>query len=280
VIALEFSVIVPALNEETYIESCLKSISRQTLPRNSYEIIVSDGGSNDRTVEIARKYADRVIVSTKSGIWWGRNQGANFAKGKYLVFIDADTRIKEDYLEIVHEHLESGVVGLTAAYKIDRMGLKTKIFEYISCCYLWLNSEFDNASLVGINLCVPRAVFMKVGGFKDYALEDAALGRELRKEGQTCFLMRRMVVTSARRLEAYGAVGLCRYYFELGLIDGGNVSNRYISKYMKYQRYTPIRILDRPRAGGGKYENSKTLSTRIRGIEKKVLEWTGPRREA
>jgi glycosyltransferase involved in cell wall biosynthesis len=65
VIALEFSVIVPALNEETYIEACLKSISRQTLPRNSYEIIVSDGGSNDRTVEIARKYADRVIVSTE-----------------------------------------------------------------------------------------------------------------------------------------------------------------------------------------------------------------------
>jgi glycosyltransferase involved in cell wall biosynthesis len=178
---MDFSVIVPALNEEIYIEACLKSISRQTLPRNSYEIIVSDGGSNDRTVEIARKYADMVIVSKKRGIWWGRNQGAKFAKGKYLVFIDADTTIKEDYLEIVHKHLESGVVGLTAAFKIEGMGLKTKIFEYISCCYLWFNSEIDNVSLIGINLCVPNEVFMKVGGFRDYALEDAAFGRELRK---------------------------------------------------------------------------------------------------
>ncbi|MFZ3149829.1 MAG: glycosyltransferase [Methanothrix sp.] len=184
---MEFSVIVPALNEETYIEVCLKSILKQTLPRNSYELIVSDGASNDRTVEIARKYADRVVVSEKRGIWWGRNLGAQFAKGKYLVFIDADTRIKEDYLETVHRHLESGVVGLTTAFELEGSGPKTKIYEYISNCYMWINSKIDNVSLIGINLCVPKDVFMKVGGFKDYALEDAAFGRELIKEGQTCW---------------------------------------------------------------------------------------------
>jgi glycosyltransferase involved in cell wall biosynthesis len=270
---MDFSVIVPALNEETYIEACLQSISRQTLPRNSYEIIVSDGGSDDRTVEIAGKYADRVVISKKRGIWWGRNQGAESAKGKYLVFIDADTRIKEDYLEIVHEHLESGAVGLTAAYKIEGMGLKIKILEYISCCYLWLNSEIDNATLIGINLCVPKEVFMKVGGFGDYALEDAVFGRELRKEGQTCFLMQRLVSTSPRRLEAYGVVGLCRYYFELGLIDGGKISSPYFTKYMKYHKYIPIRTLDRQRASD-KCENIEALCKHFHGIEKKVLKWT------
>jgi glycosyltransferase involved in cell wall biosynthesis len=266
---MDFSVIVPTLNEETYIEACLKSISRQNLPRNSYEIIVADGGSDDRTIEIARKYADRIIVSKKRGIWWGRNQGAKFAKGKYLVFIDADTRVKEDYLETVHEYLELGVVGLTTGFEIEGLGLKMKMLEHIINSYLYLNSKISNASLVGINLCVPRAVFMKVGGFKDYALEDAAFGRELRDEGQTCFLIQRMALTSARRLEAYGVVGLCRYYFELGLIDGGNTSNPYISKYMKYREYIPIR-LDRQRAGD-KCENFKKLSKRVRGVERKVL---------
>jgi len=270
---MEFSVIVPALNEETYIEACLKSILRQTLPRNSYEIIVSDGESNDRTVEIARKYADRVVVSKKRGIWWGRNQGAKFAKGKYLVFIDADTRIKEDYLETVHRYLESGVVGLTTAFEIEGIGLKIKILEYISCCYLWLNSEIDKASLIGINLCVPRDVFMNVGGFRDYALEDAAFSRELRKEGQTCFLIQRKVVTSARRLEAYGVVGLCRYYFELGMIDGGKINSSYITKYIKYQEYIPIRTFGRQRESY-KCGNFKALSRRIREVEKKVLKWT------
>jgi len=270
---MDFSVIVPTLNEEAYVEACLQSISRQTLPRNRYEIIVSDGGSDDRTVEIARKYADRVVISEKRGIWWGRNQGAKSARGKYLVFIDADTRIKEDYLEIVYEYLECGAVGLTAAYKIDGMGLKLKILEYISCCYLWLNSEIGNATLIGINLCVPREVFMKVGGFRDYSLEDAVFGRELRKEGQTCFLMQRLVSTSPRRLEAYGVIGLCRYYFELGLIDGGKISNPYIIKYMKYNKYIPIRTLDLQRASY-KNENIKALSKRFHGIEKKVLKWT------
>ena len=269
---MDFSVIVPTLNEETHIEACLKSISRQNLPRNFYEIIVADGGSDDRTIEIARKYTDRVIVSNERGIWRGRNQGAKIAKGKYLVFIDADTRVKEDYLETVREYLELGVVGLTAGFEIEGLAFKMKMFEHIINTYLYLNSKISNASLVGINLCVPRAVFMKVGGFKNYALEDAAFGRELRKEGQTCFLMQRMAVTSARRLEAYGVVDLCRYYFELGLIDGGNISNPYISKYMKYREYNPIRI-DRQRAGD-KSGNSKELSKLIRGVEKKVLKWS------
>jgi len=269
---MDFSVIVPALNEETHIEACLKSISRQKLQRNRYEIIVSDGGSDDRTIEIARKYADKVIVSKKKGIWWGRNQGAKFAKGKYLVFIDADTRVKENYLETVHEYLELGVVGLTTGFEIEGLGLKMKMLEHIINSYLYLNSKISNASLVGINLCVPRAIFLKVGGFKNYALEDAAFSRELRKEGQTCFLIQKMAVTSARRLEAYGMVGLCRYYFELGLIDGGNISNPYISKYMKYREYNPIRI-DRQRAGD-KSGNSKELSKLIRGVEKKVLKWS------
>jgi glycosyltransferase involved in cell wall biosynthesis len=269
---MDFSVIVPALNEETNIEACLKSISKQKLPRNRYEIIVSDGGSNDRTIEIARKYADRVIVSNKKGIWWGRNQGAKFAKGKYLVFIDADTRVKYEYLETVHEHLKLGIVGLTAAFEIEGLGFKMKMLEHIINSYLYLNSKISNVNLVGINLCVPRDVFMKVGGFKDFALEDAAIGRELRKEGRTCFLIQKMAVTSPRRLEALGVLGLCRYYFELGLIDGGSVSNTYLSKYMKYREYKPIR-LDRQH-DSYRSENFKELSKRIREVEKKVMKWT------
>ncbi len=265
---MEFSVVVPALNEESYIGACLDSISEQTFPRNGYEIIVSDGGSNDNTVKIAEKYADKVIVSEKRGIWWGRNQGAEFAKGKYLVFIDADTRIKEDYLETVHRYLESGVVGLTTAFELDGADIKTKFYEYISNCYLGINSKIDNVSLIGINLCVPRDVFYKVGGFKNYALEDAFFSRELRKEGRTYFLIQRKVVTSPRRLEAYGAIGLCRYYFELGMMDSGRISNLYISKYLKYKKYVPIRNPDQRAIDS--LENFKALSKFLSGIQRYV----------
>ena len=86
-----------------------------------------------------------------------------------------------------------------------------------------------STGLIGINLCVPREVFLKVGGFKTYALEeDAVLDRELRKEGETCFLIKRLAVTSPRRLKAYGAAGLCRYYLELGLVDSGRIESAHI----------------------------------------------------
>ncbi len=240
-VTMEFSVVVPALNEESYIEECLRSISKQTLPRESYEIIVSDGASRDRTAEIARKYADKVIISERRGIWWGRNLGAKAAKGKYLAFIDADTRIKENYLETVQKHLDRGAVGLTAAYDVDGSCLKTRILGCMSCYCWWLSSKVGSTRLIGINLCVPREVFLKVGGFKNYALEDAVLDRELRKEGETYFLIKKLAVTSPRRLKAYGAAGLCRYYLELGLVDSGRIKRPYIKKYIKHQRYSPIR---------------------------------------
>ncbi|VVB71601.1 Glycosyltransferase AglE [uncultured archaeon] len=279
---MEFSIIIPTLNEEVYIEACLKSISKQTLPRDRFEIIVSDGSSSDRTREIARKYADKVVVSKKRGIWWGRNQGAKVAKGTYLVFIDADTRIKEDYLETVKKYLDCGIVGLTAGFEIEGIGLKMKIFECLGCGFFWLSSNFRNTSLIGINLCVPRDVFIKVGGFKDYALEDAAFDRELKKVGQTRFLMQRKVVTSARRLEAYGVIGLCRYYFELGMMDGGKINSPHIAKFIKYQEYKPIRMpAAMPMRTSGrqrvseKCENVKTFGKqRIERVEKMVLKWT------
>lgn len=259
---MEFSVIIPALNEGNYIEGCLKSISRQTFPRDKYEIIVSDGTSVDKTVEIAKKYADMVVTSEKRGIWWGRNYGAKFAKGKYLVFIDADTTIKEDYLEVVHKYLEMGVVGLTMGFEIEGKGPKRRIIEFMSGGYWWLNSKIGNGSLIGINICIPKDIFMKVGGFKEYALEDAAFDKELRTEGKTLFLIQRKVVTSARRLEEYGAIGLCRYYVELGLLDGKKIRNPYISKFIKHRNYIPVRTskIERKRS---RYENFETLRKRI-----------------
>jgi len=251
----EISVIVPTLNEENYLEACLKSISRQTFPRSKYEIIVSDSSSEDRTLEIARRYADRVVVTEKRGIWQGRNFGAQFARGRFLVFVDADTKIKRDYLDTVYKYLLRGVVGLTTGFELDGVGPRLKLIEFVSGGYWWLNSKMGNGSLIGINLCVPKDVFMKVGGFKDYALEDAAFDRALRNEGETLFLLQRKVVASPRRLEAYGMIGLCRYYFELGLLDGG-MKNPYIMKLIKYRNYAPVRMSDLKRKGMESYHTN------------------------
>lgn len=66
------SIIIPALNEQESIGYCLRSLSEQNIDRDSYEIIVVDGGSGDRTREIAGQYADQVVSQKRSGIGGAR----------------------------------------------------------------------------------------------------------------------------------------------------------------------------------------------------------------
>ncbi len=77
------SIIIPTLDEEKLIETTLRSLKEGlTLP---HEIIVSDGGSSDRTVEIARCFADQLVEhrgAWRETIGQGRNQGARVAKGE------------------------------------------------------------------------------------------------------------------------------------------------------------------------------------------------------
>ena len=82
---VKISVIIPTYNEEKNIIRTLYYLSRQTLPRKNYEIIIVDGGSKDRTVEIALKYADKVIKQKSKGVGGARNDGAIIAKGEIIV---------------------------------------------------------------------------------------------------------------------------------------------------------------------------------------------------
>ena len=59
---MRVSIIVPTFHEEAGMEGFLEQFDRQTMPRSDFEIIVVDGGSEDRTREVAARYADRVGV--------------------------------------------------------------------------------------------------------------------------------------------------------------------------------------------------------------------------
>ena len=95
------SVIVPTLNEEKYLRPTLQSLANQTY--QDFELIVKDGVSGDNTVDIAKEYADLVISEKDVSIGDARNQGAKRAKGDVLAFLDADTSLDKNALEIVAE---------------------------------------------------------------------------------------------------------------------------------------------------------------------------------
>lgn len=93
------SFVIPALNEEHYLPKLLGDIKKQT--DKDFEVIVVDAHSEDKTREVAIKFAEyyplTVLVSQKRNLSYQRNLGAEKAKGEYLIIIDADSRIKRNF---------------------------------------------------------------------------------------------------------------------------------------------------------------------------------------
>jgi glycosyltransferase involved in cell wall biosynthesis len=109
--APEFSIVIPAYNEEAVIGKCLGSIAALEGGGVSFEVIVVDNGSRDRTVEVARSYADRMAlqVMVRPGIRISamRNAGAAAARGKYLSFLDSDMEVRGEWLRKARKILEA-----------------------------------------------------------------------------------------------------------------------------------------------------------------------------
>lgn len=93
---LKVSVIIPAYNEEKVIGECIKSLLEQTYPEK--EIIFIDDGSTDKTVEIIKSYPVKLLQQNHRGPGAARNLGAKEAKGKILVFVDADMTFDKKFL--------------------------------------------------------------------------------------------------------------------------------------------------------------------------------------
>jgi glycosyltransferase involved in cell wall biosynthesis len=212
---MDFSVIVPALNEEKRVRACLESIRAQRTSR-SFELIVADSGSSDATAAIAREYTDKVVVCGERGTARARNDGAKLAGGDILVFIDSDTTIMPGYLDAVYGAFrDPEVLGVSCAFKFTNRSPKLLAAEYVTNGYYVLRSLFRATTLPGFNVCIRRDVFEKMNGFRICHLEDLDMSIKLRNIGRTRYLARRCTITSSRRLEQDGIRGTLRYYMDL-----------------------------------------------------------------
>lgn len=100
------TVVVPIYNAERFLRKCVDSILRQTY--TFLDIILVNDGSCDSSGSICNEYAKkdariRVIHKKNEGVSSARNDGIRYAKGKYIVFIDSDDYIEEDYCQKLYE---------------------------------------------------------------------------------------------------------------------------------------------------------------------------------
>lgn len=211
---VRFSIIIPALNEEKLIENVLEQFSSEIKERYSIEVIVSDGGSSDNTVEKASKYADITIKDTgnkRQNISCGRNQGVQKSQGDVLVFLNADTIISDVNLffrEINAIFKNSKISAIAAAVRVfpAEEKLADRLFHCFYNNYVRVLNKFFMGMGRGECHIIKREFFLEAGGYdeKIFAGEDFDLYRRLRKSGKIEFLKNTVIYESPRRYRKYG----------------------------------------------------------------------------
>jgi glycosyltransferase involved in cell wall biosynthesis len=209
------SVVIPTYNEEKYIERCLKSLSKQDYD-GKYEIIVSDGNSTDKTVQIARKYADRVIVDKKHTISYGRQAGSIAAKYPILAYTDADTFIPSDWLSKISESMmDENVVGAHGMLlPLDGTRIEEDFCRYVIPPYSKFMVHINKPSVPGSNFAIKKCAFDKVGGFNIDLVtgEDVDICARIKTLGRFIYNPDAVVYVSTRRVREWGYLKMLSHY--------------------------------------------------------------------
>jgi glycosyltransferase involved in cell wall biosynthesis len=206
---ITYSIIIPAYNEAAELPATLRSIS--TAMQMSHlrgECIVVDNNSNDDTATVAQTHgADLVVHEAVNQIARARNTGAAKSNGRYLIFIDADTRIQTQLLtEALHRLENTPCVGGGSVIRfegevraIGRLGIN--IWEHVS--------KISRVAAGSFLFC-RRDAFDAVGGYDEslYASEEVRFSRQIKKFGkasqlQFIILDNAPALTSARKLKWY-----------------------------------------------------------------------------
>ncbi len=195
---IQVSVIVPAYNEAGCIADCISALLDQDMPPNSYEVIVVDNHSTDKTAEIAAAFKGVVVVSeAQQGIPSARMTGIAAARGRIIATTDADTIVPRNWLSSMlrcYADADVAAVGGTAAFRNAPR---------------WLNamnrsrnhSLKTTKSLLGFNMSFRKSAYITCGGYRPEinVNEDFYMSRQLARIGKILILEDIPVITSMRR---------------------------------------------------------------------------------
>jgi len=171
------SVIITTKNEEKNIENCLKSIKNQTY--KNIEIILVDNYSTDKTREITKKYTNKIYLKGPERSAQ-RNYGAQKAKGKYLLFLDADMILSPTVIEeCIQEAEEKEYIALYIPEKTIGKTFWTKVRDFERSFYIGTPIEAVRF--------IRKDIFLEIGGYDENLTgpEDWDLDRRIKQVGKT-----------------------------------------------------------------------------------------------
>lgn len=208
---MKLSVVTPTLKEEKVLPDLLNDLALQTDP--DFEVVVSDGNSNDQTREIALDFRKkiknlRLVVSKKRGVSHQRNIGAKEVCGDWIVFMDADDKLDKDFIK--KEKIEIKKYNPDMFTNWCNVDSKS-IIDRLIALFINIGIEFgENAKYPMVNgslLGVKKDVFRVVGGFDEnmHFGEDTDFVRRCAKMGYKFKVFRKpRYVYSLRRARKMG----------------------------------------------------------------------------
>ena len=223
---MRISIVIPALNEEQALPKLAEVLAR--LDPAPFEVLLVEGGSEDRTRELAKSYGWRAISSPR-GRGVQINKGAQAARGELVLILHADTYPPKDAMAVIEETFEDHYVALASFTPIIRGPEKTR---WLTTAHNWAKTWYapllfrPHLFFRGVRLLFGdhgmffrRETFLKYGGCDPAAkvMEEADLCIRMARAGKVR-LVPRAIETSDRRIAQWGGLKSNWIYLKVGVL--------------------------------------------------------------
>ena len=229
------SVIIPAHNEERYIEECLRSVLRAS--EGSLDIIVVDNASSDQTAQRAVAFKNvRVVREERKGTSFARQRGLDESSAEFLLFLDADSRLQKNWVKRASSLLKDPkTVCASGPYLCYDLPW---YWNAVSLCYWWLlafpASLLTGSVAVGGSMLIRRSALVQAGGFDTsitFFGDDTNTAKRLSCFGKVRFDPLLISYSSARRFRQEGLIKTawtyaCNYLSQIFTGTSVTTSNR------------------------------------------------------
>ena len=209
---MKYSIIVPVFNRPDEVDELLQSLVGQTL--KDFEVVIVEDGSEKPCKDVCDKYAGKIdlkyFMKKNSGPGQSRNYGAERANGEYLIVLDSDVVLPEDYLKAVDDELNSepsdAFGGPDCAH--DSFTETQKAISYSMTSFFTTGGirggkkKLDKFYPRSFNMGIRRDVYMRLGGFSKMRFgEDIDFSIRIFKAGCKCRLFPEAWVWHKRRTD-------------------------------------------------------------------------------
>ncbi len=206
------SIIIPTYRERNYLPRLLENVRASNFNRNRVEVIVSDSGSDDGTIEYAQQFGAQnpdlnfKMVKAGKSVSYARNDGAAAAEGDDLIFLDADSQINRTFVDEGLDELRSRELEIGGCYAVPD---SNKWYDRLA---VWAVNQHGAIAqytsrplIVGAGMFVTRDLFQKLGGFKQMKFgEDLQFGKEAAAKTKFRMLNSARFVYDMRRFQNEG----------------------------------------------------------------------------